>query len=101
MLAPRAWPPESRECTDRTSALKPSVFLPVRRSIIFSRPTNAPPHEQDVRRIDLEELLMRVLPPALGWHVGDGSFEDLEERLLHAFTRDVSRDRRGFRPCGK
>ena len=28
---------------DLTSALKPSVFLPARRSMIFSSPTNAPP----------------------------------------------------------
>ncbi len=33
----------SRLRSDLTSALKPSVFLPTRRSICLSRPTNAPP----------------------------------------------------------
>ena len=33
----------SRELDDLTSALKPSVFLPTRRSMILSRPTKAPP----------------------------------------------------------
>ncbi len=50
--------------------------------------------EEDVRRVDLEELLVRVLAAALGRHVGDGAFEDLEQRLLHALARHVARDRR-------
>ncbi len=48
--------------------------------------------EQDVRRVDLEELLVRVLAAALGRDVRDGAFENLEQRLLDAFTRDVARD---------
>src|SRR5213075_2867975 len=35
--------PMSRPRSDFTSALKPSVFLPTRRSIALSSPTNAPP----------------------------------------------------------
>src|SRR3989440_254659 len=54
------------------------------------RPTT---NEQHVRRIDLDELLVRVLPAALWRHVGDGALEDLEQRLLHAFTGYVARDR--------
>ena len=50
--------------------------------------------EQDVGRIDLEEFLVRMLAPALGRHVGRRAFEDLKQRLLHALTRDVARDRR-------
>ena len=50
--------------------------------------------EEDVGRVDLEELLVRVLAAALRRHVGDRAFEDLEQRLLHAFARDVARDRR-------
>ena len=50
--------------------------------------------EEDVGGVDLEELLVRVLAPALGRYVGDGALEDLQERLLHAFARDVARDRR-------
>ena len=50
--------------------------------------------EQDVRRVDLEELLVRVLAAALRRHVGDRALEDLEQRLLDALARDVARDRR-------
>ena len=49
--------------------------------------------EQDVRRVDLEELLVRVLAPALRRNVGDGAFEDLQQRLLDAFARHVAGDR--------
>src|SRR6185369_9593617 len=49
--------------------------------------------EQDVGRVDLEELLLRVLSPPLGRDAGRGALDDLEERLLHAFARDVARDR--------
>src|SRR4051794_31456602 len=37
---------------------------------------------------------MRMLASALRRNVGDGAFEDLQQRLLHAFTADVARDRR-------
>ena len=50
--------------------------------------------EQDVRGVDLDELLVRVLAPALGRHRGRGALEDLEQRLLHALARDVAGDRR-------
>src|SRR5581483_4504470 len=50
--------------------------------------------EEDVGRVDLEELLVRVLPAALRRHVGDGALEDLEQRLLHALAGDVARNRR-------
>src|SRR5436190_10713377 len=49
--------------------------------------------EQDVGRVDLEELLVRVLAAALRRDVGHRAFEDLQQRLLHAFTRDVAGDR--------
>src|SRR5207342_2016825 len=50
--------------------------------------------EQDVGRVDLEELLVRMLASALRRDVGDRALEDLEQRLLHALARDVARDRR-------
>ena len=50
--------------------------------------------EQDVRGVDLDELLVRVLAPALRRHRRGGALQDLEQRLLHALTRDVARDRR-------
>src|SRR5205823_8433851 len=49
--------------------------------------------EEDVGRVDLEEFLMRMLAAALRRHVRDGAFEDLQQRLLDAFTRDVAGDR--------
>jgi hypothetical protein len=48
--------------------------------------------EEDVGRVDLQELLLRVLAAALRRHVGDGALDDLEQRLLHALARDVARD---------
>ena len=50
--------------------------------------------EEDVAGVDLEELLVRMLAAALGRHVGDRALENLQQRLLHAFTRDVAGDRR-------
>ena len=50
--------------------------------------------EQDVRGVDLDELLVWVLAPALRRHRRGGALQDLEQRLLHAFTGDVARDRR-------
>src|SRR5207237_1828869 len=47
--------------------------------------------EEDVRGVDLEEFLLRVLAAALRRHVGDGALDDLEQRLLHAFARDIAR----------
>jgi hypothetical protein len=48
--------------------------------------------EQDVRRVDLDKLLVRVLAPALRRHVGDRPFEDLRSACLDAFARNVARD---------
>src|SRR5438093_608974 len=47
--------------------------------------------KEDVRRVDLDELLVRMLPPALGRHVGDRALEDLQERLLHDLARLAAR----------
>src|SRR5690606_42149656 len=49
--------------------------------------------EQDVGRVDLQEVLVGVLAPALRRHAGHGAFDELEQGLLHALTRDVARDR--------
>ena len=42
--------------------------------------------EQDVGRIDLDEFLVGVLAPPLRWDRGGGAFQNLEQRLLHAFA---------------
>ena len=50
--------------------------------------------EQDVRGVDLDEVLVRVLPAALRRDVGDRALEDLQQRLLDALAGDVTGDRR-------
>src|SRR2546423_12240053 len=55
---------------------------------------SAPTNEQDVAGIDREELLMRMLASTLRRHIGDRPFQNLQQRLLHAFTGNVSCDRR-------
>ncbi len=50
--------------------------------------------EQDVGRVDLHELLVRVLAPALRRHRGDRPLDQLQQRLLDAFAGDVAGDRR-------
>src|SRR5690606_15298079 len=50
--------------------------------------------EQDVGRIDLKELLLRVLAAALRGYGGDGPLHDLQEGLLDALARHVAGDRR-------
>src|SRR5581483_11478827 len=49
-------------------------------------------NEEDVGRVDGREFLVRVLASTLRRNVGDGALEDLEQRLLHAFTADVAGD---------
>jgi hypothetical protein len=49
--------------------------------------------EEHVGGVDLNELLMRVLAAALRRNRCRRAFEDLEQRLLHALTGDVARDR--------
>ena len=49
--------------------------------------------EQDVRGVDGQELLVRMLAPALRRHAGRGALEDLQQCLLHALARHVPGDR--------
>src|SRR6266403_627989 len=51
-------------------------------------------NEQDVRGVDLQELLLRVLAAALGRNGGDGAFDQLQQRLLHTFAGNVAGDGR-------
>ena len=48
--------------------------------------------EEHVGRVDLDEVLVRVLAATLWRHVGDGALEDLEQTLLHALAADVAGD---------
>src|SRR6266853_269363 len=49
--------------------------------------------EKDVGGVDLDELLVRVLSPALRGHRRDRAFDQLEQRLLHALAGYVTGDR--------
>ena len=81
--------------SDWIAAPKPTPLWPIRRSItLVEVGERAAADEQDVRRVDREELLVGVLAPALRRHRGGGSLEDLQQRLLHALAGDVARDRR-------
>jgi len=53
----------------------------------------SPTDEQDVARVHLNVLLLRMLASALWWNVGDRALEHLQERLLHALARDVAGNR--------
>src|SRR5690606_3261679 len=48
--------------------------------------------EQDLARVHLDVLLLRVLAAPLRRDVGDSAFEHLQQRLLHAFAADVAGD---------
>ncbi len=50
--------------------------------------------EKNVGRIDRREFLVRMLASALRGNVRDRAFENLQQRLLHAFAGDVAGDRR-------
>src|ERR1035437_4580713 len=50
--------------------------------------------EEDVGRVHWSEFLVRVLAPALRRNIGDCAFQNLQQRLLHAFARNVACDRR-------
>ena len=51
-----------------------------------------PADEQDIGGVHLEVFLLGVLPAALGRHVGHGSLQDLEQRLLDTFAGHVASD---------
>ena len=50
--------------------------------------------EQDVRGVDLQKLLLRMLAAALRGNRSHRAFHDLQQRLLHALARHVAGDRR-------
>src|SRR5579862_3071803 len=52
--------------------------------------------EQNVFRVDLDVFLLRMLASALRRHGRYGPFENLEQRLLHTFTRYVAGNARIF-----
>ena len=76
-------------------ALKPSDFLPMRRrNDLVQADERAAANEQDVGGIHRGEFLVRMLASALGRNVGDRAFENLQQRLLHAFAGNIAGDGR-------
>src|ERR1700728_4343459 len=75
-------------CTEadrgRTSARRDDLFQPGK---------CAAADEQDIRGVDLEEFLLRMLAAALGRNTCNRAFHDLEQRLLHALAGNVAGDR--------
>ena len=51
-----------------------------------------PANEQDMFRVHLDVVLLRVLPAAVRRDVRNGTLQHLQERLLDAFAGHVPRD---------
>src|SRR4051794_24200547 len=49
-------------------------------------------NKQDLLRIDLDILLMRMFPTALGRNVACAAFENLQKGLLNSFSGNISSD---------
>jgi hypothetical protein len=75
-----------------SSSPKPRTFLPRRRHDFFEADKGTAADEEDVLRVHLDVLLLRMLAPALRRHVADRALDDLEQRLLHAFAGHVAGD---------
>ena len=53
--------------------------------------------KQNVGRIDADVILLRVLAAALRRHIAHGALQNFQQRLLHAFSRNVAGDGNVFR----
>src|SRR4029079_31698 len=49
--------------------------------------------KQNVRRVHLNVLLLRMLAAPLWWNIRHRAFEHLQQRLLHAFPADIAGNR--------
>src|ERR1700728_4714465 len=61
-----------------------NLFQPHKRSSAY---------KEDVGGVDRSKFLVRVLASALRRNVGDGSFQNLKQGLLHAFARYIAGNR--------
>src|SRR5205823_2811779 len=66
-------------------------------SSVNSSNKRAAASKQDIGRIDADVFLLRVFAAALRRHVANGAFQNFQQRLLHAFPRNVAGDRNVFR----
>ena len=49
-------------------------------------------NKKNIFCIDVDQALLRMLPSAFGRNSGDCSFQNFQERLLNAFTRNIARN---------
>ena len=77
---------------DRRAESHPAVADPSLDHLVEVR-KRAPADEKDVRGIDRQELLVRMLAPTLRRHRGKRPLEDLQEGLLNSLARNVAGDR--------
>ena len=62
------------------------------RDLLLDAVESSSANEKNVVGIDLNIILIGVLASALGGHIDDGAFEQLEHALLYTFAADVARD---------
>ena len=61
---------------------------------------SAAANEEDIPGIDIEQVLLGMLPPALGGDAGDGPLQDFQQRLLDPLSRHIPGDGNvGFFPA--
>src|ERR1043166_7643305 len=60
----------------------------------FKTDERATADEENVGCVDGEKFLVRMFAATLRRNIRDSAFQDLQQRLLHAFTRYVASDRR-------
>ena len=58
----------------------------------FQSDEGATANEKNVRRVDGKEFLVRMFASALRRHVCNCSFQNFQQRLLHAFAGDIASD---------
>mmetsp|Transcript_27210 Transcript_27210/g.75064 ORF Transcript_27210/g.75064 Transcript_27210/m.75064 type:complete len:333 (+) Transcript_27210:352-1350(+) len=49
-------------------------------------------NKEDIGGVNLQEFVARILATGVLGHINDGSFHNFEQRMLHPFTRNVSRN---------
>ena len=60
---------------------------------LFNAVKSTAANKEDIRRIDLNEILMRMLASSLRRNGSRRALKDFEKCLLYAFPRDITRDR--------
>src|SRR5882724_6134273 len=79
-------------CVRRLSFETETLLTEAPRNDFVEAYESAAADEQNVGGIDRRELLVGMLAPALRWNIGDGAFQNLEQRLLNSFAGYIARD---------